>query len=69
MSDIYEWLKNKQTINTASGVTFDVVKFAEAVHLIESLMAERDKLAQVIASMYKWENKSTEDILNAFKKP
>jgi len=68
MSDIYEWLKNKQTISTTSGVTYDVVKFAEAVHLIETLMDERDRLAQIISSMYKWENKSTEDIIKAFKK-
>jgi phage-related protein len=44
------------------------VKFAEAVHLIETLMADRDKLAQIIASMYKWTDKSTDDILKAFKK-
>lgn len=68
MSDIYEWLKNKQTISTASGVSYDVVKFAEAVHLIETLMEDRDKLAQIIASMYKWTDKSTDDILKAFKK-
>jgi hypothetical protein len=68
LSGFYEWLKNKQTINTVSGVSYDVTKFAEAVHLIETLMADRDKLAQIIASMYKWTDKSTDDILKAFKK-
>lgn len=41
-NEIYEWLKEKSTIVTASGLSYDVVKFKEAVYLIEFLMEERD---------------------------
>lgn len=41
-SEIYEWLKDKSTIVSPSGVTYDVVKFKQAVSLIEFLMEERD---------------------------
>lgn len=41
-NDIYEWLKEKSTITTASGLSYDIVKFKQAILLIEFLMEERD---------------------------
>jgi len=41
-NEIYEWLKDKSTVVTASGQNYDIVKFKQAVSLIEFLMEERD---------------------------
>jgi hypothetical protein len=41
-NELYEWLKDKSTVVTASGQTYDIVKFKQAVSLIEFLMEERD---------------------------
>lgn len=41
-NEIYEWLKEKSTITTPAGLSYDVVKFKQAVSLIEFLMEERD---------------------------
>lgn len=41
-NEIYEWLKDKSTITTSSGLSYDIVKFKEAISLIEFLMEERD---------------------------
>jgi hypothetical protein len=41
-NEIYEWLKDKSTIVTPSGLSYDIARFKQAVSLIEFLMEERD---------------------------
>jgi hypothetical protein len=41
-NDIYNWLKDHAVVHTGSGDTYDVVRFKEAISLIEFLMEERD---------------------------
>jgi hypothetical protein len=41
-NEIYTWLKDHSVVHTESGGTYDVVKFKEAISLIEFLMEERD---------------------------
>lgn len=41
-SEIYEWLKAHAVVHTETGGTYDVVRFKQAVSLIEFLMEERD---------------------------
>lgn len=38
--NIYDWLKEKQTITTPSGLTYNVNKFKEAVDYIDELHKE-----------------------------
>ncbi len=38
--DIYEWLRERQTITSPSGITYDVRRFKEAADEIERLRAE-----------------------------
>lgn len=46
MSDIYKWLRSKQTITTASGFTYEVTRLREAADEIERL---EDQVAELHA--------------------
>lgn len=46
--DIYEWLRERQTITSPSGTTYDVRRFKEAADEIERLRNERDRLKEEV---------------------
>ena len=51
-----------------SGITSpEVALLEEAASKIESLTDDLNKLSAVISKLYKWESKTTDEILKAFK--
>ncbi len=51
-----------------SGITSpEVALLEEAASKIESLTDNLNKLSAVISKLYKWESKTTDEILKAFK--
>ena len=48
--DIYEWLRERQTITSPSGITYDVRRFKEAADEIERLRNENQMLNEALAN-------------------